>query len=78
MLGNPVSEDFIAIAAIGKSSPEEESWTSDREECLAQLVLHSQKTLLPAEEEFLGGWALVDPFTLYVLLVLNFFFFFKS
>ena len=64
MLGNPVSEDFAAIAAIHKSPVEEESWTSDREEGLAQLVLHSQKTLVPLAEECLGGWALVDPFTL--------------
>ncbi len=64
MLGNPVSEDFAAIAAISKAPTEEESWTSDKEECLAQLVVHSQKTLLPPEEDCLGGWALVDPLTL--------------
>ena len=64
MLGNPVSEDFAAIAAINKAPGEEDNWTSDREEFLAQLVLHSQKTVVPPNEECLGGWALVDPFTL--------------
>ncbi len=64
MLGNPASEDFAAIAAISKVPLEEESWTSDKEECIAQIVVQSQKTLIPPDEECLGGWALVDPLTL--------------
>ena len=64
MLGNPVSEDLTSLAAINKSTSEEETWTSDREEAIAQIVLHSQKTLLSPDETCFGGWALVDPFTL--------------
>jgi len=63
MLGNAVSDDFAAIASIGKSTTDDDGWTSDKEECLAQLVLHCQKALIPTEEECLCGWALVDPFT---------------
>lgn len=64
MLGNAVSDDFASIAAINKSPADEENWTSDKEECLTQLVLHCQKSLIPPEEDCICGWALVDPFTL--------------
>ena len=64
MLGNAVSDDFASISSIGKSTTDDDGWTSDKEECLAQLVLHCQKALIPTEEECLCGWALVDPFTL--------------
>lgn len=64
MLGNSIAEDLSAIASGDKSSAEDDIWTSDKEECITQLVRHSQLTLLPPDEECLGGWALVDPFSL--------------
>ena len=65
MLGNPITEDLTAIATATKNA-DDDVWTSDKEECITQLVRHSQLALLPRDEECLGGWALVDPFTLYV------------
>lgn len=64
MLGNSIAEDLSAIASAVKFSGEDDIWTSDKEECITQLVRHSQLTLLPPDEECLGGWALVDPFSL--------------
>ena len=69
MLGNPIADDLAAIAAATKTTIEDDTWTSEREECITQLVLHSQLALLPLEEEALGGWALVDPFSLYVQIL---------
>lgn len=63
MLGNSITEDLSAIASAGKSVGEDDVWTSDKEECITQLVRHSELTLLPPDEECLGGWALVDPFS---------------
>ena len=42
--------------------PEEEQWTMEREECVAQLIQHCNQLLLTDEEECIYGWALVDPF----------------
>ena len=64
MLGNSITEDLSAIASAGKTVVEEEVWTSEKEECITQLVRHCELTLLPLDEESLGGWALVDPFSL--------------
>ena len=64
MLGNSITEDLSAIASAGKNVVEEEVWTSEKEECITQLVRHCELTLLPLDEESLGGWALVDPFSL--------------
>ncbi|KAJ7385551.1 Phosphatidylinositide phosphatase SAC2 [Desmophyllum pertusum] len=62
MLGNPVTEDIAAlIAAMKNGRPEEEQWTMEREECVAQLVQHCKQLLLTDEEECMCGWALVDP-----------------
>eukprot|EP00111_Clytia_hemisphaerica_P023739 TCONS_00069961-protein len=63
MLGNSITEDLSAIASAVKSAGEEEVWTTDKEECITQLVRHAELTLLPLDEESLGGWALVDPFS---------------
>lgn len=65
MLGNPVTEDIAALIAAMKNGPEEEQWTMEREECVAQLVQHCKQLLLTDEEECLCGWALVDPFYRY-------------
>lgn len=62
MLGNPVTEDIAALIAAMKNGPEEEQWTMEREECVAQLVQHCKQLLLTDEEESICGWALVDPF----------------
>lgn len=62
MLGNPVTEDIAALIAAMKNGPEEEHWTMEREECVAQLVEHCKQLLLTDEEEYISGWALVDPF----------------
>ncbi|XP_032240678.2 phosphatidylinositide phosphatase SAC2 [Nematostella vectensis] len=63
MLGNPPTEDLSAlIDALRSDGQEEEQWTMEREECVAQLVIHCQWLLLSQSEECLGGWALVDPF----------------
>ncbi|KAL9982827.1 hypothetical protein ACROYT_G004936 [Oculina patagonica] len=62
MLGNPVTEDIAALIAAMKNGPEEEQWTMEREECVAQLVQHCKQLLLTDEEECMCGWALVDPF----------------
>ena len=68
MLGNPVTEDIAALIAAMKNGPEEEQWTMEREECVAQLVQHCKQLLLSDEEECMCGWALVDPFFRYVSL----------
>ena len=65
MLGNPVTEDIAALIAAMKNGPEEEQWTMEREECVAQLVQHCKQLLLTDEEECICGWALVDPFYRY-------------
>ena len=65
MLGNPVTEDIAALIAAMKNGPEEEQWTMEREECVAQLVQHCKQLLLRDEEECICGWALVDPFYRY-------------
>ncbi|XP_031570403.1 phosphatidylinositide phosphatase SAC2-like, partial [Actinia tenebrosa] len=62
MLGNPLTEDLTAAMAALKGGEEEDPWTMEREECVAQLVLHCQWLLLSETDECLGGWALVDPF----------------
>lgn len=62
MLGNPMTEDIAALIAAMKNGPEEEQWTMEREECVAQLVQHCKQLLLTDEEECICGWALVDPF----------------
>lgn len=62
MLGNPVTEDIAALIAAMNKGPEEEQWTMEREECVAQLIQHCNQLLLADEEEYIGGWALVDPF----------------
>lgn len=66
MLGNPVTEDIAALIAAMKNGPEEEQWTMEREECVAQLVQHCKQLLLTDEEECMCGWALVDPFYRYM------------
>ncbi|XP_047127352.1 phosphatidylinositide phosphatase SAC2 isoform X1 [Hydra vulgaris] len=63
MLGNPVTEDLLLIDGSAIVNEEDEIWTSEKEECITQLVRHSELSLLPKNEECLGGWALVDPFT---------------
>jgi len=65
MLGNPVTEDIATLLAAMKNGPEEDQWTMEREECVAQLVQHCKQLLLTDEEECMGGWALVDPFYRY-------------
>ncbi|XP_020912675.1 phosphatidylinositide phosphatase SAC2 [Exaiptasia diaphana] len=62
MLGNPLTEDLTQAMAALKNGDEEYPWTMEREECVAQLVMHCQNLLLSETEECLGGWALVDPF----------------
>ena len=64
MLGNSIAEDFSLIDGSTIVSEEDEAWTSEKEECITQLVRHSELSLLPRNEECLGGWALVDPFSL--------------
>jgi len=63
MLGNSIADDLSAIATSNKTSADEDVWTSDKEECITQLVRHSELTLIPPDEECLGGWALIDPFS---------------
>ena len=57
-----MTEDIAALIAAMKNGPEEEQWTMEREECVAQLVQHCKQLLLTDEEECMCGWALVDPF----------------
>ena len=60
-----MTEDIAALIAAMKNGPEEEQWTMEREECVAQLVQHCKQLLLKDEEECICGWALVDPFYRY-------------
>lgn len=60
-----MTEDIAALIAAMKNGPEEEQWTMEREECVAQLVQHCKQLLLTDEEECMCGWALVDPFYRY-------------
>ena len=63
MLGKPPTEDLAALIAIMRNGGgDEDQWTMEREECVAQLVLHCEWLLVSDNEEYLGGWALVDPF----------------
>jgi hypothetical protein len=62
MLGNPLTEDLTAAMAALKNGDEEDPWTMEREECVAQLVVHCQWLLLSETDDCIGGWALVDPF----------------
>ena len=64
MLGNGIEEGLEDLVVPTKVKVSEEEWTSDREESIAQLVRHTEISLLPQNEEYRGGWALVDPFTL--------------
>lgn len=64
MQGSPIDEDLAAISAGAKI--QDEAWSSDKEESITQLVLHCQLSLLSREEESVGGWVLIDPFSLYV------------
>ena len=63
MLGKTPTEDLAAlIATMRNGAGDEDQWTMEREECVAQLVVDCQLLLVTENDEYLGGWALVDPF----------------
>ena len=67
MLGNTITEHLEDLVLPTKNNVDEE-WTSDKEESITQLVRHTELSLLQPNEECYGGWALVDPYTLYVVV----------
>lgn len=64
MLGNSIADDLSAIATENKQNVDDLTWTSDKEEYIKQLVRQTELTLVRPDEECLGGWALIDPFSL--------------
>ena len=64
MLGNSIADDLSAIATENKQNVDDLTWTSDQEEYIKQLVRQTELTLVRPDEECLGGWALIDPFSL--------------
>lgn len=64
MLGNSIADDLSAIATENKQNVDDLQWTSDKEEYIKQLVRQTELTLVRPDEECLGGWALIDPFSL--------------
>lgn len=60
MLGNSVMEEIAALTS-NKNSPEEDSsWLQEKEEYVRVLIEECRKMLLSEQEQYMGGWALID------------------
>jgi hypothetical protein len=67
MLGIPPTEDItLLIAAMKQPEDTGEEWTLQREEWVAQLVEQCHQLLVHEGENYLGGWALIEPLLGYV------------
>lgn len=60
MLGNPVTEDFMAVSPEQDEEPVLEMQDQEHQEHVKQLIEHCKKMLIPESEVVLGGWALID------------------
>ncbi|CAN7999325.1 unnamed protein product [Ixodes pacificus] len=60
MLGNPVTEDFMAVSPEQEDEPILEMQDQEHHEHVKQLIEHCKKMLIPESEVVLGGWALID------------------
>lgn len=58
MLGNPVTEDFMAVSPEQDDEPLLED--QEHQEHVKQLIEDCKKMLIPESEVVLGGWALID------------------
>ncbi|KAL1424093.1 hypothetical protein MTO96_003595 [Rhipicephalus appendiculatus] len=60
MLGNPITEDFMAVSPEQEDEPVLEMQDQEHQEHVKQLIEHCKKMLIPESEVVLGGWALID------------------
>lgn len=60
MLGNPITEDFMAVSPEQDDEPVLEMQDQEHQEHVKQLIEHCKKMLIPESEVVLGGWALID------------------
>ena len=64
MLGIPPTEDItLLIAAMKQPEDTGEEWTLQREEWVAQLVEQCHQLLVHEGEQYVAGWALIEPIT---------------
>lgn len=82
MMGLPVTEDLYSIFSKEKEHEEKEKESQRGAQEQVSLLLQTyMQLLLPDDEKFHGGWALINwdmrfvvrPFKIYILCLFNFF-----